>query len=577
MDFDEFLLFPLNQFRASVNSFLSQFEPLALIFFLIFTLFVARVLRSILAVISDRGLKSAIFEFVTIAVKSIPGVKKYIDAEKQKVVNKLQSSGKSKRDGWRTGLPLAGLGGGVIDKMKDEKQKDVVWQGKCSGTVYIAGNEQEGHFSLINEACSMFAHTNPLHLDVFQSVVRFETEVVAMTAAILGSKEKSSGGQVCGNMTSGGTESILLAMKTSRDYMKVKKGITKPEMVIPVSAHSAYDKAAQYFNIKLLRVPVDEDFRADVKAIKRCINRNTILVVGSAPGFPHGIIDPIEELGELASTFGICLHVDLCLGGFVLPFARKLGYPIPPFDFSVQGVTSMSVDVHKYGLAPKGTSVILYRNHDIRKHQFVAGKLISYRTSVFSSSDSCVPSAYLLICTHVLLHQHLVTEWTGGLYVSPTIAGSRPGGLIAGAWAAMMSLGLEGYLENTRKIMETSKKIERGVREIHDLFVVGKPDMTIVAFGSDILDIFEVNDIMSSKGWHLNALQRPNSIHICVTLQHVHVVEELLKDLKDSVQTVKANPGPLDGGLAPIYGAAGKMPDRAMVKDLLVDFMDTSC
>ncbi|XP_073048966.1 sphingosine-1-phosphate lyase [Primulina eburnea] len=542
MDFDELLLFPLNQFRASVNSFLSQFEPLALIFFLIFTLFVARVLRSILAVISDRGLKSAIFEFVTIAVKSIPGVKKYIDAEKQKVVNKLQSSGKSKRDGWRTGLPLAGLGGGVIDKMKDEKQKDVVWQGKCSGTVYIAGNEQEGHFSLINEACSMFAHTNPLHLDVFQSVVRFETEVVAMTAAILGSKEKSSGGQVCGNMTSGGTESILLAMKTSRDYMKVKKGITRPEMVIPVSAHSAYDKAAQYFNIKLLRVPVDEDFRADVKAIKRCINRNTILVVGSAPGFPHGIIDPIEELGELASTFGICLHVDLCLGGFVLPFARKLGYPIPPFDFSVQGVTSMSVDVHKYGLAPKGTSVVLYRNHDIRKHQFVA-----------------------------------VTEWTGGLYVSPTIAGSRPGGLIAGAWAAMMSLGLEGYLENTRKIMETSKKIERGVREIHGLFVVGKPDMTIVAFGSDILDIFEVNDIMSSKGWHLNALQRPNSVHICVTLQHVHVVEELLKDLKDSVQTVKANPGPLDGGLAPIYGAAGKMPDRAMVKDLLVDFMDTSC
>ncbi|XP_073302957.1 sphingosine-1-phosphate lyase [Primulina huaijiensis] len=542
MDFDEFLLFPLNRFRASVNSFLSQFEPLALIFFLIFTLFVARVLWSILAVISDRGLKSAIFEFVTIAVKSIPGVKKYIDAEKQKVVNKLQSSGKSKRDGWRTGLPLAGLGGGVIDKMKDEKQKDVVWQGKCSGTVYIAGNEQEGHFALINKACSMFAHTNPLHLDVFQSVVRFETEVVAMTAAILGSKEKSSGGQVCGNMTSGGTESILLAMKTSRDYMKVKKGITRPEMVIPVSAHSAYDKAAQYFNIKLLRVPVDEDFRADVKAIKRCINRNTILVVGSAPGFPHGIIDPIEELGELASTFGICLHVDLCLGGFVLPFARKLGYPIPPFDFSVQGVTSISVDVHKYGLAPKGTSVVLYRNHDIRKHQFVA-----------------------------------VTEWTGGLYVSPTIAGSRPGGLIAGAWAAMMSLGLEGYLENTRKIMETSKKIERGIREIHGLFVVGKPDMTIVAFGSDILDIFEVNDIMSSKGWHLNALQRPNSIHICVTLQHIHVVEELLKDLKDSVQTVKANPGPLDGGLAPIYGAAGKMPDRAMVKDLLVDFMDTSC
>ncbi|CAA2984325.1 sphingosine-1-phosphate lyase [Olea europaea subsp. europaea] len=464
-----------------------------------------------------------------------------MDREKQKVVTKLQASGKSKRDGWRTELPSAGLRAMVIEKMKEEKQKDAKWQGKCSGTVYIGGNEYEGHFSLINEACSMFAHTNPLHLDVFQSVVRFEAEVVAMTAALLGSKEKTSGGQICGNMTSGGTESIVLAVKASRDYMKAKKGITRPEMIIPASAHSAYDKAAHYFNIKLCRVPANKDFRADVKAIKRHINRNTILIVGSAPGFPHGIIDPIEELGELATTLSICFHVDLCLGGFVLPFARKLGYPVPPFDFSVQGVTSISVDVHKYGLAPKGTSVILYRDHDIRKHQFVA-----------------------------------VTEWTGGLYVSPTVAGSRPGGLIAGAWAAMMSLGLEGYLDNTRAIMEASKRMEKGVREIPDLYIVGRPDMTIVAFGSDVIDIFEVNDIMSAKGWHLNALQRPNSIHMCVTLQHVPVIEDFLKDLKDSVQTVKANPGPISGGLAPIYGAAGKIPDRVMVEDLLVDFMDSS-
>ncbi|KAL0385327.1 UNVERIFIED_CONTAM: Sphingosine-1-phosphate lyase [Sesamum radiatum] len=541
MDFDE-IISSLNRFRASANSVLSQYEPLALLLVPILTLFLARILQSVLRVVFEKGLKSAVLEFFMASVKLVPGVQKYIDAEKQKVVDKLQGSGKSKRDGWRSELPKAGLGVEVIDKMKDEKQKDVAWQGKCSGTVYIAGNEQEGHFSLINEACSMFAHTNPLHLDVFQSVVRFEAEVVAMTASLLGSNEKASGGQVCGNMTSGGTESILLAVKTSRDYMKVKKGITSPEMIIPVSAHSAYDKAAHYFKIKLWRVPVDQDFRADVKAIKRYINRNTILIVGSAPGFPHGIIDPIEELGELASTYKICLHVDLCLGGFVLPFARKLGYPVPPFDFSVKGVTSISVDVHKYGLAPKGTSVVLYRDHEIRKHQFVA-----------------------------------VTEWTGGLYISPTIAGSRPGGLIAGAWAAMMSLGLEGYLENTRKIMEASKRIEKGVRQIPELFVIGRPDMTIVAFGSGVVDIFEVNDVMSSKGWHLNALQRPNSIHICVTLQHVGVTEDFLKDLQDSVQTVKANPGPINGGLAPIYGAAGKMPDRAMVQDLLVDFMDSSC
>ncbi|KAI8527912.1 hypothetical protein RHMOL_Rhmol12G0110600 [Rhododendron molle] len=314
--------------------------------------------------------------------------------------------------------------------MKDEKRKDVSWQGKCSDTVYIAGSEAEGHFSLINEACSM---------------------------------------------------------------------------IIPESAHSAYDKAAQYFNIKLWRIPVNKDFIADVGAIRRCINRNTILIVGSTPGFPHGIIDSIEELGELAFSSEICFHVDLCLGGFVLPFARKLGYPIPPFDFSVKGVTSILADVHKYGLPPKGTSIVLYRNHEIRKNQFVAG-----------------------------------------------------------------------YSENTREIMEVSKRIQKGIKDISELFIVERPDMTIVAFGSNVIDIFEVNDILSSKGWHLNALQRPNSIHICVTLQHVPVVEDF-KDLRDAVQTVKQNPGPISGGLAPIYGAAGKMPDRVMVQELLVDFMDASC
>ncbi|KAK6930789.1 Pyridoxal phosphate-dependent decarboxylase [Dillenia turbinata] len=543
----------LLQFRASANSFLSQYEPLALLLAPLFALFVASTLQSFLQVIYDNGLKATLLGFFMNSIKLIPGVRSYIDAQKQKVVDQLNSGGKSQRDGWRTELPSFGLGSRVIEQMKDEKGKDANWQGKCSGTVYIGGTESKGHFSLINEACSMFSHTNPLHLDVFQSVTRFEAEVVAMTAALMGSKEKTSGGQICGNMTSGGTESILLAVKSSRDYMKAKKGITKPEMIIPESAHSAYDKAAQYFNIKLWRVPVNKEFQADVKEIRRYINKNTILIVGSAPGFPHGIIDPIEELGALASRFGICCHVDLCLGGFVLPFARKLGYPIPPFDFSVQGVTSISADVHKYGLAPKGTSIVLYRNHEIRKHQFVA--VLSF---LFDMYD-------------------IVTEWSGGLYVSPTIAGSRPGSLIAGAWAAMMSLGAEGYLENTKQIMEASKAIQIGIQEMPELFVVGRPDMTIVAFGSNTLDIFEVNDLMSSKGWHLNALQRPNSIHICVTLQHVPVVDDFLRDLRESVETVKENPGPISGGLAPIYGAAGKIPDRGMVQDLLVNYMDSTC
>ncbi|TKY64933.1 Sphingosine-1-phosphate lyase [Spatholobus suberectus] len=492
----------ISHFRASANLFLSQYEPLALLLAPPLSLLIAHALRSFFHLLIHNGLKATLLGFLINSVKLVPGVKRYIDAEKRKVVDKLQSDSKSKREGWKTELPSTGLGTSVLEKMKEEKINDAVWQGKCSGTVYIGGSESDGHFSLINEACSMFAHTNPLHLDVFQSVGHFEAEVVAMTAALLGSKEKSSGGQICGNMTSGGTESILLAVKSSRDYMKSKKGITRPEMIIPDSGHSAYDKAAQYFNIKLWRVPVNKNFQADVKAIRRHINKNTILIVGSAPGFPHGIIDPIEELGHLASSFGICFHVDLCLGGFVLPFARELGYHIPPFDFSVKGVSSISVDVHKYGLAPKGTSVVLYRNHQIRK-------LI---TNVFSF---CLLDSTASICCCI--------------------------------------------------------------EEIAELFIVGRPDMTIVAFGSDVLDIFEVNDVMSSKGWHLNALQRPNSIHICVTLQHGPIVEDFVKDLKESVKTVKENPGPVSGGLAPIYGAAGKMPDRGMVQELLVDYMDGTC
>ncbi|CAL4950848.1 unnamed protein product [Urochloa decumbens] len=524
--------------RAAANDRLARYEPLVLVAAPLLALLVARTVHAAAAAVADRGLVA----IVIAAVKLLPGVSGYIAAEKKKVVDKMQSGGTSTKNNRRAELPTIGLAEEVIKDLEELKAKDVDWQGKCSGTVYIAGSESEGHFELINKAYSMFSHTNPLHQDVFKSVANMEAEVVAMTAALLGSKEKSSGGQICGNMTSGGTESILLAVKTSRDYMRSKKGITKPEMIIAESAHSAYDKAAEYFNIKVRRVPVNKEFLADVKGFKRCINGNTIMMVGSAPGFPHGLIDPIEEIGELASRYDICLHVDLCLGGFVLPFARKLGYPIPPFDFSVKGVTSISSDVHKYGLAPKGTSVVLYRNHEIRKHQFVA-----------------------------------VTEWTGGLYVSPTIAGSRPGGLIAGAWAAMMSVGLNGYLDSTSRIMEVSKKIQRGIEEIPGLFVIGKPDMTVVAFGSDVVDIFEVNDIMSSKGWHLNALQRPNSLHICVTLQHTTVYKDFLKDLQDSVDTVKANPGPISGGMAPIYGAAGKMPDRGTVRELLVEFMDSSC
>ncbi|KAH8946734.1 hypothetical protein BDL97_11G001400 [Sphagnum fallax] len=532
--------------REALNASLAEYEPLMLVVAAMATCFllfiVTSTVSSAVLVLSDHGLISTLTMIAFRFIKLIPGANDYIKKEQAKVIDKLQSSAKAEKLCWASELPGEGLGPLVLEQMKEIKSRDKHWQGHCSGAVYIGGNESEGHFALVNEAYSIFSHTNPLHPDLFPSIARFEAEVVAMTAAMLGSKSKSSGGQVCGNMTSGGTESILMAVKSTRDFMRATRGITAPEMIIPESAHSAYDKAAQYFEIKLRRAPVTSDFHADVKAIKRLINKNTIMIVGSAPGFPHGIIDPIEEIAALALQFGICMHVDLCLGGFVLPFAQKLGYPIPPFDFQVPGVTSISVDVHKYGLAPKGTSTVLYRNHELRQFQFVA-----------------------------------VTEWSGGLYISPSMAGSRSGGLIAGAWAAMISLGENGYIEIVRKLMETSKKIEAGIKKIEGLYVLGKPEMTVIAFGSRDIDIYKINDVMASKGWSLNALHKPSSVHICVTLQHVDIVDDFLDDLAAAVTTVRENPGKFEDGMAPIYGAAAKMPDRGTVRDILVAYMDSTC
>ncbi|KAI5078358.1 hypothetical protein GOP47_0006029 [Adiantum capillus-veneris] len=533
--------------RSSLNERLSYYEPLVILLtpflasLLVFV--VAPSLATVVTELQHKGWRAICLPWMMAILQMLPGVKSKIKKQKEEVVNKMRSGGKkSGRESWRSELPDKGLGIEVVDILKLEKLKDAAWQGRSSGAVYLGGDETKGHFNTLNAAYSMFAHTNPLHPDLFPSIAKFEAEAVAMTASLLGAKDSSLKNQVCGNMTSGGTESILMAVKSTRDYMRATKGITKPEMVIPESAHSAYDKAAQYFNIKLWRASVDKNFQADMKSIKRLINRNTIMIVGSAPGFPHGIIDPIEELGALALSKRICFHVDLCLGGFVLPFAQKLGYSVPAFDFSVPGVTSISVDIHKYGLGPKGTSVVLYRSHEIRQHQFVA-----------------------------------VTEWSGGLYISPSMAGSRPGALIAGAWASLMSFGMDGYMEAVQKVMEASEKLKKGISEMVDLYIIGKPHMTIVAFASRTVDIYKVNDAMTAKGWSLNALHKPNSLHICITLQHVEMIEEFLKDLALAVRTVKENPGSFEDGMAPIYGAAAKMPDRGIVKDLLVAYMDNTC
>jgi glutamate/tyrosine decarboxylase-like PLP-dependent enzyme len=345
--------------------------------------------------------------------------------------------------------------------------------------------------------------------------------------------------EIVGTVSSGGTESILLAMKTYRDWARATKGITRPEMILPVSAHVAFEKAAQYFNIKIVPIPLDENYRADVTAVAQAINKNTIVIVGSAPSFPHGAIDPIAEMAALARKAGVGFHTDGCLGGFILPWAEKLGYPVPPFDFRLPGVTSMSADTHKYGYAAKGTSVVLYRSRELRHYQY------------YTASD-----------------------WPGGLYFSPTFAGSRPGALSAACWAAMVSLGEQGYLEATRRILETADTLKGGIAAIPDLHILGDP-LWVIAFASGTLDIYKVMDVMAQKGWSLNGLHKPACVHIAVTLRHTRpgVAERFLSDLQEAVTAVKANPQ-MKGEMAPVYGMAATIPARGVVDELLKRYMD---
>ncbi len=383
----------------------------------------------------------------------------------------------------------------VLAQMKALRTRDANWQdGKVFSLVFFAGEEAS---TLIKEAYTMFFSENGLNPTVFPSLRQFETDVVGMSIALLGGDA-----DVVGNMTSGGTESILMAVVTAREWARVHKPhIKKPEILLPVSVHPAFEKAAHYFDVSVVHVPVGEDFRADVALMETAVTPNTILMVGSAPSYPHGMVDPIQELAAIAQKNDILFHVDACVGGFMLPFVQKLGYELPPFDFSVPGVTSISADLHKYGYAAKGASLILYRNREIRRHQLFA---------------------YL--------------EWPGGIYASPTMAGTRPGGAIAAAWAIMNYLGEDGYMEIADQVMQTAVSLHNGINQIEGIHIVSNPPMSIMAIGSDELNIYEIGDEMSLRGWHLDRQQFPPTLHVTVNYAHINQADAFLRDLADSVK-----------------------------------------
>ena len=388
----------------------------------------------------------------------------------------------------------------MLSYVTEKKKKDIDWRaGRAFCLVYYPGEEREHKIKTIFD---QYFADNALNPTATPSLAELEAETIAMCADLFNGDDNTRG-----NITTGGTESILLAVKTARDWArKNKPNIKRPNVVIAESAHPAFMKAFHYFDVEFIPVKVSDDYRVSAEAMRKAMNANTIMLVASAPSYPHGVMDHIEEIAAVAKQANVLLHVDACIGGFILPFLKDAGYPIPAFDFSVDGVTSLSADIHKYGYSSKGSSAILYKSAELRKFQF-----------------------------------SLYTKWNGGIYGSPTITGTRAGGSIAGAWAALKGIGREGYVEMAKASMETTLKLKQAFESVPELQIMGSPCATMVAFKSDKLDVYVLADELNKKGWHFERQQLPPSLHFTVNYIHKGVADEFIADFNECVETARKN------------------------------------
>lgn len=396
------------------------------------------------------------------------------------------------------GRPIAD----VIGDLADKRKRDVNWAaGRTFGIVYNGGPSVH---EVAEQAARLYLHENALNTKAFPSLGEIQSEVVGWTAQLLNGPSTAAG-----FLTSGGTESIQCAVLAARERAREERGISQPEMVVTESAHAAFHKSAHMFGIKLHKTPVLADWTADVAAMASQVNRNTVLLVGSAPQYPQGVVDPIPEIAALAASVGANCHVDACMGGFVLPFVERLGRAVPAWDFRVEGVHSISADVHKLGYAPKGVSVILYRDRDLRRHQ----------TFMFD-------------------------DWLGGLYASPNLQGTRSGLPMACAWAVMQHLGIEGYLALTRAMLANADQMRAGINAIEGIQVLGDSRYHLIATTADpavtpAVDMFALGDALRARGWLLDRQGPPDSLHATVSNGNTGAIEPYLADLADCVAQVR--------------------------------------
>eukprot|EP01016_Furgasonia_blochmanni_P039191 TRINITY_DN4836_c0_g2_i2.p1 TRINITY_DN4836_c0_g2~~TRINITY_DN4836_c0_g2_i2.p1 ORF type:complete len:558 (-),score=206.92 TRINITY_DN4836_c0_g2_i2:63-1736(-) len=457
-------------------------------------------------------------------VMRLPPVRSQLDKDIGKMMKSLDKEINVFSDKKSYKLPDHGM---RIDRLRErldewvKRDDKIISTGKLSGSVYYQKNPTH---ELCKDYAREYVYANLLHFDLFPSARQMEVEIIAMTINLFrGEKDVT-----CGVLTTGGTESILLAVLTYRQ-MAYERGIEFPEILLPETAHAAFDKAAFYFNVKLTKIPINKKtFEVDPEDFRNAITCNTIAIVGSFPNYPHGIHDPVEELATIAQQNDLGFHCDACLGGFLLPFAEEFDRDLGIFDFRHPGITSLSVDPHKYGLGPKGVSVLMFKNKDVRRH-------IYFKT----------------------------TTWPGGFYATAVMGGSRSGASIAGCWAAMMNIGLAGYKDQAEKIFKGMDIICEGLKAIPEVEVCGDPKICAVALRSAVrrLDTYLLSTAIKKRGWAVCVCQNPPCVHWGLTLANADRAHEFVKDVKASVEEALAG-GMKIHGVSQMYGSSASLPEN---------------
>mmetsp|Transcript_41704 Transcript_41704/g.116225 ORF Transcript_41704/g.116225 Transcript_41704/m.116225 type:complete len:552 (-) Transcript_41704:450-2105(-) len=485
---------------------------------------VVRLWRHFQRVVANEGLLAYAVSIMAPTLKRLPQVKRKLEKETEKTLSTLRKQFAKELTEPRTCLPVEGVPEEELLRIiEHRKELDTQhWtKGKVTGSVYHGGQD---HYDFIGHIFAKWGFCNPLHPIIHPALRQMDSEVVQMVINMY-----NGGSDCCGAFTTGGTESILMAMKAYRDWGKAEKGISDPNVVICNTAHAAFDKAGKYFNIHVRHARTNSEMEVDLRHMLSLVDSNTVAIVGSACQFAHGTVDPIESMAKISLSKNIGLHVDCCLGGFLVPFMEKAGFQLPLVDFRVKGVTSISCDPHKYGFAPKGSSVVMFSNRRLRHHMY----------------------CYL-------------TDWTGGIYATPTMTGSRAGGPVAATWAAMCKFGEKGYIETTKQIVGATKRIAEGIKKIEGLRLVGRPDVCVVAFmgtESSGINCYSVGDCMQQKhGWDLQSCQNPPCIHLALTLPTSKNADQFLADLRDAVETVRADTSKAYASTAGMYGMAASLP-----------------